>query len=229
MTRHPSRGNLTLVPPEISALSVVQDECAIPRWIGRACIGKQDAPATRAALGRLPAALVEPAVREHDGLQEIREHESQQEKSDQPRLHLFTPFAQLEVEVLQRLCRHAVEARCDLIFAPPRRQIPLSDPRRSSVARRRQLVEAGFSGYEHVACFIQAPLLHQSPAKHQLCVSDLAEHVNAISEKFQGLTCLIFRERKLTRSKVHLSERRHSVSCISLVTDIECDAKGVFE
>ena len=69
-----------------------------------------------------------------------------------------------------------------------------------------KLVEAALGVVEGLCGLLEPALLEQRPPEHELCVSDLVDHVDAIAEQLQGLARLLLGRLDLAGAQMNLRE-----------------------
>ena len=111
-------------------------------------------------------------------------------------IHLPPP---LEPNILERLCRGAVEVCCKPVVAAPGGEIAARDPCGSAMAGRAELAEAGLGGGERRLGLVEPVLLEQRAAEHELRAADLVEVVLAAVEQPERMPRLLLGLRRRRR------------------------------
>src|SRR5206468_11491861 len=96
----------------------------------------------------------------------------------------------LEAEVLQRLRRPPVEPGRFGVVAATSGEVTKRDPGSRTVACRAELLEAHIGTAQNFFSLVQAILLQQSAAQHELGVPDLVQVVHPAVEQVERLPSL---------------------------------------
>src|SRR3954454_12535179 len=99
----------------------------------------------------------------------------------------------LEPDVLECLCRGAVEVCCKPVVATPRREIATGDPRSCAMAGRAELIERRLRRDERRLGLVELVLLEQRATEHELSVADLVEVVLVALEEPKRMLGLLGR------------------------------------
>src|SRR5487761_797996 len=141
----------------------------------------------------------------------------------------LSPPSSLEPDVLQRLCRGAVEVGCEPVIAAPRREVAPGDPGSCAMAGGSEPAEAFLGGCERRLRLVEAVLRQQRASEHELRTADLVEIVLPALEQLQRVTRLLFGLPDVTAAQMNLRERRNGAAGISLVADVERNPEGLLQ
>src|SRR6266508_2427237 len=161
---------------------------------------------------RLPEAAVAETARAIKRRDEHREHRCGDEKGEEPRLcHSCHLLSSLEPDILESLCRAAIEVRCKPVVAAPGREVAPCDPGGCAMARRPELLEAGLRRREGHFGLVDAALLEQRATEHELRASDLVDVilVSGGLEEAECVPCLLLSLVDAAGAKVNLRHRGH--------------------
>src|SRR3954447_2144836 len=122
----------------------------------------------------------------------------------------------LEPDVLECLCRGAVEVCCKPVVATPRREVAACDPGRCAMARGAELIEARLGGDKCRFGLVELALLEERTPEHELCVSDLVEVILVTLEQLERVLRLLGRLLDVAGAQVDLRERRHCLRGVLL-------------
>ena len=141
----------------------------------------------------------------------------------------LTPFRWLEAEVLERLDCTLVELDRAFLLAPANGELGLRGPRGSLVTCRGQLRKALLRGPELLLGLLQPALLQERAAENELCVPDLVDEVDPVSEKVQGVPSLLLGKLQLARAQMNLGQRRDRLSGVGVASHFERDGERLLE
>src|SRR3954451_12229060 len=129
----------------------------------------------------------------------------------------------LEPDVLECLCRGAVEVCCKPVVATPRREIATGDPRSCAMAGRAELLERRLRGDERRLGLVELVLLEQCATEDELGVPDLVEVILVTLQEAERMLGLLGRLLDVARAQVDLRERRHRLRRVLLEPVVERD------
>src|SRR5215210_7511345 len=121
-------------------------------------------------------------------------------------MRVVTSFP-LEAEVLERLSSAPVQMGGVPVAAAPGREVAEGDPRRSTVAHGRELLERRVGSPELLFGLVEPALLEQRAAEDELRVADLVEEVDATVEQRERMARLLLGLIDVPRAQVNLGER----------------------
>src|SRR3954452_22928874 len=129
----------------------------------------------------------------------------------------------LEPDVLESLCRGAVEVCCKPVVATPRREIATGDPCSCAMAGGAELPESRLCGMERRLGLVELVLLEQRPSDDELGVADLVEVGPVALQKLKRMLGLLGRLLDVAGAQVDLRDRRHRLRCVLLKPVVEPD------
>ena len=138
-------------------------------------------------------------------------------------------FPRLEVEVLERVGGAPEEVGSGLAVAREPCDVSLRRPNRGPVAHGRQAREALVGGGERHLRVVEAALLGQRAAEHELRVPDLVDEVVAAGEQLERVARLRLGDVRLARAEVDLGERRDRLRRVGGGVELERGRDGTLQ
>src|SRR6478672_9996475 len=116
-----------------------------------------------------------------------------------------------------------------LVVSAPRGEISPSYPRRRTMAGRAELREAHLGVDERRLGLVEAILLEQRTAEHELCVPHLVDVVHASVEEAKRLPRLLLGLHRVPGAEVDLGEGRSGTPGVAVAARLERDRKRLLE
>src|SRR5215468_9060772 len=109
------------------------------------------------------------------------------------------------------------------VVPPTGSEIAACDPRRGAMAGGSEVAEAGLGGGKSRLRVVEAALLEQRPAEHELCVAGLVDVVDPSVEQLERVPSLLLRLLDVARPQMDLRERGDGATGVGVLTGLERD------